>query len=63
MVFISATLNKDTGFKGQYQTGAPFLAGRMERDMATGKCFNTPASGGVAPCEAGFLFTNAQPSE
>jgi len=56
-LFISTFGNSETGLRAQFDNSAPILAGRMERKMASGRCFQVPKGGGD-PC-SGIIFTGA----
>lgn len=61
VIFVSFATGED-GIGSQFDKGAPFLAGRMERDMTTGRCFHIPTGGGSACASngsVGLLFESA----
>lgn len=59
LAIMSTVGNPETGIKGQFSKSAPYLAGRMERNMAVGRCFNIPVGGTDQICDEGFLFSGA----
>lgn len=56
---LVSTLGGENGLKNQFRDSGPMLAARMERRMATGRCFQVPRGGGE-PC-SGILFDSASP--
>ncbi len=49
LVIVSAMMGEN-GLTAQFYNSGPMLAIRMEKRMATGKCFHVPKGGGV-PCK------------
>lgn len=62
MGLLSTVGNPDSGLRAQFEKSGPILAGRMERRMATGKCFQLGVGGTGSICDP-ILFAGASPKK
>jgi len=61
MAMLSTIANPNSGLRAQFEQSGPILAGRMEKNMATGRCMQSPKGGGVTCGEGTVLFIDASP--
>ncbi|MGH1468904.1 MAG: hypothetical protein ACRBBP_08515 [Bdellovibrionales bacterium] len=59
---IVSAMGGDSGLTAQFRESGPMLAARMEKRMATGRCFQTPVGGGSGPCST-IIFESASPKK
>ena len=57
-LIVVSSFTGDSGLTAQFTDSGPMLAARMERRMATARCFQV-SIGGSEPCSTTTLFVGA----